>query len=190
LLAKRRGGVLCNITSLPGAGATGTLGDAALRFLDFMQHAGLSIWQMLPLNPPDEYGSPYHSASLFALDEALLDPALHLDAPAALLRYARARSDAFDRFTTQSAYWLDDYCRFCVGRDRFGPDWSTWPVALRWRGRADRATALHAVRDARRTRRTSARSGRARRAAVWGSAAVSGVRERRRMGASGVLSAR
>jgi 4-alpha-glucanotransferase len=132
-LERRRGGVLCHITSLPGSGSTGTLGSDALRFLDFMQRAGLSIWQMLPLNPPDLHRSPYHSASLFALDETLLDPALHLDEPSQLSRYARTHADAFDRFISESAYWLDDYCRFCVCRDRLGADWSTWPVSLRRR---------------------------------------------------------
>jgi 4-alpha-glucanotransferase len=39
VLATRRAGVLCHITSLPG----GTLGDDALRFLDFIGEAGLSV---------------------------------------------------------------------------------------------------------------------------------------------------
>ena len=68
VLSVRRGGMLCHLTSLPGDGPTGTLGSSALELLDFLHRAGLSVWQMLPLNPPDEYGSPYHSESLFALN--------------------------------------------------------------------------------------------------------------------------
>ena len=93
LLSTRRGGVLCHITSLPGPAANGTLGAGALDFLDFMQRAGLSVWQMLPLNPPDEFGSPYHSESLFALNAALLDPTLGLTSAAAL-RTLRRRTSA------------------------------------------------------------------------------------------------
>lgn len=129
VLATRRAGVLCHITSLP----RGTLGDDALRFLDFVAEAGLSIWQMLPLNPPDQYGSPYHSGSLFALHAALIDPALGLNGPEALRQYAASHSDAYDTFIRASAYWLDDYCRFCVLSARYGSDWSQWPIALRLR---------------------------------------------------------
>jgi 4-alpha-glucanotransferase len=133
ILGRRRAGVLCHVTSLPGTGTSGTLGDDALRFLDFVADAGLSIWQMLPLNPPDRFGSPYHSGSLFALDEALIDPALGLKDPALQRRHALRDSAAYEKFVRASAYWLDDYCRFSVLRARFGPDWSQWPTALRLR---------------------------------------------------------
>jgi len=133
VLGRRRAGVLCHITSLPGRAATGTLGTDALRFLDFMADAGLSIWQVLPLNPPDQFGSPYHSGSLFALHEALIDPALRLRSAAELRRHALRNSDAYDQFVRASAYWLDDYCRFSVLRRRFGADWSNWPAPLRRR---------------------------------------------------------
>mgnify|MGYP002917756277 CR=1 FL=1 len=36
----RRGGVLLHITSLPGPECAGTLGEAAYRFVDFLQSAG------------------------------------------------------------------------------------------------------------------------------------------------------
>jgi 4-alpha-glucanotransferase len=131
VLSARRGGVLCHLTSLPGAAKSGTLGDAALRFLDFMQRAGLSVWQVLPLNPPDEYGSPYHSESLFALNAALIDPALGLNEPDALRRYVRTHRDAHEQFEAGQNYWLDDFCRFSVARALHGADWTAWPPALR-----------------------------------------------------------
>ena len=59
-------------TSLPG----GRLGAEALRFVDWLAEAGQSWWQMLPLGPPDRYGSPYKSPSAFAAWPGLLaDPA-------------------------------------------------------------------------------------------------------------------
>jgi 4-alpha-glucanotransferase len=130
---RRRGGVLCHITSLPGAGDTGTLGAGAREFVDFIGDAGLSIWQMLPLNPPDSYRSPYHSSSLFALDPNLLDPALGLSDPTVLEHFVSTRGDAFDRFATTQAFWLTDYCRFVAASALHGPDWLNWPVGLRMR---------------------------------------------------------
>ncbi len=130
---RRRGGVLCHITSLPGAGDIGTLGAGAREFVDFIGDAGLSIWQMLPLNPPDSYRSPYHSSSLFALDPNLLDPALGLSDPTVLEHFVSARGDAFDRFASTQAFWLTDYCRFVAASALHGPDWLNWPVGLRMR---------------------------------------------------------
>ena len=49
-------------TSLPG----GRLGPEAYAFVDWLHEAGARWWQVLPLTPPDTYGSPYTSASAFA----------------------------------------------------------------------------------------------------------------------------
>ncbi len=61
-------GVLQHITSLPGKGGIGTLGDEAYRFADFLHSAGASCWQILPLGPVSMVHacSPYTSASTFA----------------------------------------------------------------------------------------------------------------------------
>src|SRR5213594_4975473 len=64
----RSAGVLLHPTSLPG----GRLGPEALRFVDWLAAAGQSWWQILPLGPPDEEGSPYRSASAFACWDGLL----------------------------------------------------------------------------------------------------------------------
>jgi 4-alpha-glucanotransferase len=130
-LARRRGGVLCHISSLPGAHRGGTLGTQALRFLDFMARAGLTVWQVLPLNPPDRFGSPYHSASLFALHEGLVDPALDVTNAQQLRRYTDRRGEAFERFLRSEAYWLTDYCRFRTATVHHGADWYAWPEGLR-----------------------------------------------------------
>ena len=114
LASARRAGVLCHITSLPGD-RNGTLGDDALRFLDFMQRAGLSIWQMLPLNPPDRIWLAVPQRIVVRADEALLDPALGLDGPERVVDATRecTPTRSIDSFA-HSAYWLDDYCRFSV----------------------------------------------------------------------------
>src|SRR5881227_534284 len=65
---ERSSGVLLHPTSLPG----GRIGREAYRFVDWLAAAGQSWWQMLPLGPPDEFGSPYRSPSAFAASAELL----------------------------------------------------------------------------------------------------------------------
>ena len=62
MLRGRASGVLLHLTSLPG----GRLDGDAYRFVDWLAAAGQSWWQILPLGPPDETGSPYRAASTFA----------------------------------------------------------------------------------------------------------------------------
>jgi 4-alpha-glucanotransferase len=51
------------------------LGPDAYEFVDWLHEAGQSWWQMLPVTPPDRYGSPYKSPSAFAAWPGLLaDP--------------------------------------------------------------------------------------------------------------------
>ena len=64
----RSSGVQLHPTSLPG----GRLGPEAHAFVDWLADAGQSWWQMLPLGPPDRYGSPYKARSAFAAWPGLL----------------------------------------------------------------------------------------------------------------------
>ncbi len=72
-LDKRRSGVLLHITSLPGPYANGVIGEDAYRFVDFLQEAGYSVWQTLPLGPTHGDGSPYQSLSVHAGNPQLID---------------------------------------------------------------------------------------------------------------------
>lgn len=65
-------GVLLHITSLPSAWGMGDLGEQAYGFVDFLQEAGQSLWQVLPLNPAGSALSPYHSSSAFAGNHYLI----------------------------------------------------------------------------------------------------------------------
>ncbi|XVF15076.1 hypothetical protein REPUB_Repub09cG0118100 [Reevesia pubescens] len=56
---RRRAGILLHPTSFRGPYGIGDLGDEAFRFIDWLHLAGCSVWQVLPLVPPDEEGSPY-----------------------------------------------------------------------------------------------------------------------------------
>ena len=70
----RKSGVLLPVFSLPGPYGIGTMGKGARYFLERIAEAGFTLWQTLPLCPPDGYGSPYAGCSSFAGDPDLLDP--------------------------------------------------------------------------------------------------------------------
>ncbi|MEA2221399.1 MAG: 4-alpha-glucanotransferase, partial [Solirubrobacteraceae bacterium] len=108
-------GVQLHPTSL----ASGTLGDDAYRFVDWLERAGQSWWQMLPLGPPDRARSPYKSASAFAAWPGLLGD-----------RSAHVGDDEIDAFRARESFWIDDWERLGGGPDavadqvRFAREWA------------------------------------------------------------------
>ena len=68
----RSSGILMHISSLPSPGGIGTLGQEAYEFVDFLQAAGMSIWQVLPVGPTGYGDSPYQSSSVFAGNPLLI----------------------------------------------------------------------------------------------------------------------
>jgi 4-alpha-glucanotransferase len=90
-------GVQLHPTSLPG----GRLGPEAYAFVDWLALAGASWWQVLPLNPPDELGSPYASASAFAAWNGLLaDPEARVEPREVRALWKRERA------------WIEDWAAF------------------------------------------------------------------------------
>ncbi len=69
----RQSGILMHITSLPGPYGIGTMGAHARAFVDFLESAGQSKWQILPLTPTGFGDSPYQSCSAFAGNPYLID---------------------------------------------------------------------------------------------------------------------
>ena len=69
----RSAGVLLPVTSLPSPCGVGTLGQAARDFIDFLQRAGQSYWQILPIGPTGFGDSPYQSFSSYAGNPYLID---------------------------------------------------------------------------------------------------------------------
>ena len=92
----RSSGVQLHLTSLPG----GRLGPGAYRFVDWLQAAGQSWWQVLPLGPPDRWGSPYKARSAFAAWPGLLG------APR-----ARVSREGLNEFREREGYWIGDWER-------------------------------------------------------------------------------
>jgi 4-alpha-glucanotransferase len=111
----RSSGVQLHPTSLPG----GRLGREAHAFVDWLADAGQSWWQMLPLGPPDRYGSPYKSASAFAAWPGLLaDPR------------APVSGAELIAFRERSRFWIGDWERLgprgaAADQVRFEREWSS-----------------------------------------------------------------
>src|SRR5262245_2079879 len=69
---ERTSGVLLHPTSLPSRGGIGDLGPAAYRFIDFLQAAKQTLWQVLRLSPGGLGNSPYSALSAFAGNPLLI----------------------------------------------------------------------------------------------------------------------
>ena len=120
----RSSGILLHPTSLPG----GRLGEHAYEFVDWLAAAGQSWWQVLPLGPPDDVGSPYKSASAFAGWSGLLaDPT------------AKVEPEELEAFAARESYWIADWAAFAGGdaiadQVRFAREWSALREYARQRG--------------------------------------------------------
>ncbi len=159
-LAARRAGVLLHVTSLPSVFGSGDLGPGAYGFVDFLNRAGCTVWQVLPLVPTHQVDrSPYNAVSAMAgnpalvsldllaaeglltqdellgvkLGESTRDEARLVAASRALERQEDGDGSAdFERWSAQNAHWLDDYVTFVALRESLGDvSWVTWEPALR-----------------------------------------------------------
>lgn len=69
----RASGILLHPTSLPNSLGIGTIGKEAFRFVDWLESANQTLWQILPLGPTGYGDSPYASFSTFAGNPLLID---------------------------------------------------------------------------------------------------------------------
>ena len=68
----RRSGVLLHPSSFPGPWGIGDLGPQAHAFIDFLSDTHQQLWQVLPLGPTGDDGSPYSSFSASAGNPLLI----------------------------------------------------------------------------------------------------------------------
>ena len=68
-----KGGVLLPVSSIPSKYGIGTFSKQAYEFVDFLERAGQSFWQILPLGPTGYGDSPYQSFSTFAGNPYYID---------------------------------------------------------------------------------------------------------------------
>lgn len=100
--------MLCHLTSLPDVSLGG-----ALRFVEWLKAEGYNAWQMLPLTPPDEHGSPYASPSAFAAWPSLM------------------QSDETVSMKADEG-WLGDWSLYAaIKEDHGNQPWFLWPAPLR-----------------------------------------------------------
>ncbi len=71
---ERKAGVLAHPTSFPSPFGIGDLGDGAYDFIDFLEKAGQTLWQVLPIGPTGYGDSPYQSFSSFAGQPLMISP--------------------------------------------------------------------------------------------------------------------
>ena len=101
-------GVLCHITSLPSGDIS-----SGPRFVDWLSKEGFDVWQILPLTPPDRFGSPYASPSAFAGWPKL--------------NHEKGIGDL-----SEEGYWLEDWALYsAIKNSQNGLPWYEWPVELR-----------------------------------------------------------
>ena len=152
-----------HISSLPNSRGIGSMGKSAYEFVDFMESAGLSLWQVLPLCPTSYGDSPYQSPSAIAgnpyfidldtlVEEKLLKPEELKEYPIADVDYAAVYFERFDTlkkafkrfikkpardyqaFKAENAFWLDDYALFMALKEANDMQaWYTWADEYKFR---------------------------------------------------------
>jgi 4-alpha-glucanotransferase len=148
---------LLHISSLPGPGPNGEIGAEARHFVDFLADCGFGVWQMLPVGPTGDHGSPYQSSSSHAGNPRLiaLEPLVeagwitaeeaaggHTDAGSKVEVLAAAcagfrqqadagQRDGLERFTLEHGAWLEDYALYTALHKEHRQPWWEWPAGLR-----------------------------------------------------------
>ena len=105
---ERKKCVLCHITSMPKIDR-----NNCLKFIEWMSKNGYSVWQMLPINPPDQYNSPYSSTSAFA-------------------GWDKISFDESEGNIDDEDFWLNDWAYYSAIKEEYnGKPWFEWPEKLR-----------------------------------------------------------
>ena len=171
-LNQRRAGVLLHLTSLPGAGPCGDLGWEAFNFVNFLVDAGVGVWQMLPIGPPQAGDSPYQTSSAHAGSARLIgleplvswgwlpagmdgvaDDADKLarlrQAQQGFLQVASGEERAeLERFCAEQRFWLDDYALYRAIHEERDKPWWEWPKGLRNRDKRSLGQARRRLAEA------------------------------------------
>ena len=156
-MTKRKSGVLLHPTSLPSAFGVGDLGQAAYTFIDKLAEAGQTLWQVLPLVPTDDGGSPYSSCSAFAGNALIISPEKLMEdglltaedlveatvTPSERVDYGKARTAKLPLFEKayqnfEASEKNEDYAAFCE-KNAFWLDDYVLYIALKDHFRRERA---------------------------------------------------
>ncbi|MBQ8118671.1 MAG: 4-alpha-glucanotransferase [Lachnospiraceae bacterium] len=119
----RQQGILMPIASIPSAYGIGTFGKESYRFVDFLEKAGQTLWQILPLGPTGYGDSPYQTFSTFAGNPYFID--LEMLITDGLLTRKECDSYSFDGDTGSIDYEKIYYARFPLLRKAFERGYAT-----------------------------------------------------------------
>jgi 4-alpha-glucanotransferase len=133
-MISRAAGLLLHPTSLPDR--TAGLDAAARRFFAWAHEAGVSVWQILPVGPAGEGGSPYAALSAFAGESSWFADD------------GSGSRAAVASFRDEHAAWLDDWALYAALKDAHnGLPWFAWDEKLRRRDPRALAESAVALRD-------------------------------------------
>ena len=149
----RESGILMPLSSLPSSYGIGELGAETLSFVENLKETGITIWQLLPLNPLGYGNSPYQPYSSCAGDEIYISlEELYrqglieklpeeFQAMEKRVDYEKVRAfkepylrEAYSRFEKTEAYeafisqdWVYDYGMFRALKKKNGGNcWNQW----------------------------------------------------------------
>jgi len=137
-------GIMLHISSLPNKYGYGAFSEEAFCFVDFLKKSGVKYWQVLPLNPIMQSGSPFQSHSVFAGNSCFIDFEQFLSKEQLkkcgfknskkmnFKQICKSRQQAlkivfkmcFDEqkikdFCLKNSFWLEDYATFMAIKDVF-----------------------------------------------------------------------
>lgn len=137
-------------TSFPSAHGIGSFGQEALQFIDLLEQAKVTLWQILPLGPTGYGDSPYAARSTFAGNELMIDLKLleyegyleiedvlfHPEFPTDRVNYEMVRSykepllekAALNFLSGGSEEELSLYATFCKENDWWLEDYALYQV--------------------------------------------------------------
>ena len=144
--------------SLPSKNGVGDMGEGAYEFVDILAESGITIWQILPLNPAGYGNSPYQPYSSYAGDNIYInlellkrDGLIKSDIPDFLraanrVDYKAVRdfkepffAEAFKNFKGNEEYlsfakqkWVRQYCTYAaIRKSEGGKCWIDWKEELK-----------------------------------------------------------
>ncbi len=144
---ERGAGILAHITSVARSADKVELRSDGEEFVNFLYKTGQKYWQLLPLNPTDEHGSPYAGPSAFAGN---LDFCRFKGSTLRHMFDEFVPDKAYERFKTENAHWLEPWCSYAALKKRFGgKPFTQWPREYRRfrSGICDGDSELAAERD-------------------------------------------
>lgn len=147
----RGSGILLHITSLPGRFGIGDFGQAAYDFVNELERAGQTYWQVLPLGPTGYADSPYQCLSAFAgntnlislerlewlTEDDLLDvppfPTNRVDYQPVTEYHNRMLALAYERFVSAATpEQKDEFSRWCDAHRDWLDDYALFAALKAW----------------------------------------------------------